>query len=282
MSKLGFVLLTHTKPHQIRRLVERLGVLFDDPPVVCHHDFSKCELDVRQFPGNVRFVRPHHITRWGNFSLVEATFAGIRELYRSSDTPEWFALLSGADYPVASRKAVLDELNQAGMDAFLHHELIDLARVEREWHRVCLNRYLRRRFLPGRRMPLSPRFSRFFLPFSERLRCYAGSQWFTANHRCAERILVAHGGGCKRLTAHYRLVPVPDESYLHCILCNDPSLRVRNDNNRYADWSGGGSHPKTLGVPDLPRILDSGCHFARKFDLDQDSAVLDSLDRLVH
>jgi hypothetical protein len=50
---------------------------------------------------------------------------------------------------------------------------------------------------------------------------------------------------------------------------------------RFIDWSLGGHHPKTLGMEDVPRILESGAHFARKFDMAQDPDVLDAIDAAV-
>jgi hypothetical protein len=288
---LGFVLLTHTKPRQALRLVRRLLTLFGDPAVVCHHDFSKCAFDPQDFPACVRFVRPHHVTTWGNFSLVEAVVSALRLLYGEAEPPEWFTLLSGADYPTAPASTVMRDLMESRADAFMHHELIDADHVQREWHATCLQRYRRKRLqvtcptrrgmLAQRTVTIPPRLSRYLLPFTRDFRCFAGSQWFTANHRCAERILRSHAGANRRLLAHYRVVPIPDESYFQCILCNDPSLRVCNDNKRYTEWSPGAAHPRTLGSEDRPKIMGSGCHFARKFDPDHDSAVLDSLDRLL-
>ena len=60
---LGFVILTHDNPPQILRLINRLVSMFDNPPIVCHHDFSKCDLDTNLFPPNVSFVLPHFVRR---------------------------------------------------------------------------------------------------------------------------------------------------------------------------------------------------------------------------
>ena len=51
------------------------------------------------------------------------------------------------------------------------------------------------------------------------------------------------------------------------------------------DWSQsaggplGGSHPKVLGVDDLPAIISSKAHFARKFA--PDALVLDAIDKML-
>jgi hypothetical protein len=40
-AAIGFIILSHDKPAQLLRLVRRLMKLYGDPPIVCHHDFSK-------------------------------------------------------------------------------------------------------------------------------------------------------------------------------------------------------------------------------------------------
>jgi hypothetical protein len=53
---------------------------------------------------------------------------------------------------------------------------------------------------------------------------------------------------------------------------------VIDDHLRHIDWGRDSSHPKTLGVPDLERLVTSAKLFARKFDASVDSAILDLLD----
>jgi hypothetical protein len=78
---------------------------------------------------------------------------------------------------------------------------------------------------------------------------------------------------------------------VHCILANapgltasggQPGLTARRQHLRYIDWQHADSvHPATLGIADLPVMTASPAHFARKFDIDHDSAVLDALDRSI-
>jgi hypothetical protein len=72
---------------------------------------------------------------------------------------------------------------------------------------------------------------------------------------------------------------VPEECYYHSILANEPEIKITRATKRYAEWLGGGSHPQNLGMSDLPALLSSGAHFARKFV--EGSPVLDELDRLL-
>ena len=44
-ATIGFVIVSYDKPAQLLRLVRRLMKLYNNPPIVCHHDFSQCSLE---------------------------------------------------------------------------------------------------------------------------------------------------------------------------------------------------------------------------------------------
>ena len=66
--------------------------------------------------------------------------------------------------------------------------------------------------------------------------------------------------------------------YLQTLLMNSKEMRINDRNYRYTDWSASTMHPKTLGMDDLPALLESPCHFARKFSAER-SQVMDVIDR---
>jgi hypothetical protein len=305
-TTIGFVIVSHNKPAQLLRLVRRLMKLYDNPPIVCHHDFSQCSLDGFDFPREVTFVRPHIETNWAGMSLCRAYFAALRLLYQRADNPDWFVLMSGVDYPVRPAKTVLGQLALGGFDAYMDHRLVEYPWtpdpcVEYEphafrsagWVPVAYDRYVAvRLWLPWyswtRKKPVklplgiirSKSLVAPFNPFSETLKCYGGSGWFTGNRTAAERLL-AQNAQNRTLFAYYSKKFISDESLPHTILCNQLDLKISHDSYRYIDWSLGGHHPKTLGVEDIPRILESEASFARKFDLAKGAEVFDAIDAAV-
>jgi hypothetical protein len=44
------------------------------------------------------------------------------------------------------------------------------------------------------------------------------------------------------------------------------------------EWPAGRSHPRLLTLADLPALQGTEAPFARKFDADEDGAVLDALE----
>jgi hypothetical protein len=260
---IGFVLLTHHKPHMIRRLIDKLNAMFDHPPIACHHDFSKSDLPLKTLPANVSLVAPHVEISWGEFGEVEGTARALRLLYENPASPDWFVLLSGTDYPIKPAQHILQDFKLSSFDAYIHCELIQAGAFKHPWQELCYQRYYRK----------DPNF------FSSEFKCYAGHQWFCANRRAAEYLVEFHATKTA-LAEHYRDVVHASESYFQCVLANAPHLKLNNETWRYIDWSAGGPHPKTLGILDLPKLLASHAHFARKFDADTDASILDELDAL--
>ena len=240
-------------------------------------------------PACVRFVQPHLNTKWSHFSLVEATLAALRLLYQTDDMPDWFVLLSGADYPIKPAEKILAELQTVRSDALIRYRLIEPTAQRNSWERNCLHRYCCKTWRVSSKWQISAKeqlrqlpwwLSGPWLPFSQNFRCYAGSHFFTANASAAEYLL-ANSPQQRQLARHYAEMFCPEESYFQCLLCNAPHLTVVNDNYRYIDWSIDGPHPKTLTSEDLPRLLASKAHFARKFDIERDQKVLDQIDEVI-
>lgn len=332
MSKqIGFVILSHNNPAQLLRLVRCLQRIYDGPSIAIHHDFGQSSLSQDDFPPGVQFVRPHVKTRWGKFSLVVAALRALELLYRSA-TPDWFVLLSAADYPTMPAARVLEDLTSCGVDALLdYREVPKLSDARHKIvYRLSISKYsvslvsssfdppypipenpaLRHLVLP-RNLDLAwrryialkvwcpvirsgPRIGRYTLylpfddwraPFTHDFRCFYGDQWFTANHKVAQ-ILLNPTEIHLRLRRHLRSRnDISDECYYQTILGNEVGLRVSHATRRFVDWSEsaggpqGGAHPRVLGSDDLPAIISSKAHFARKFA--PESPVLDALDKML-
>jgi hypothetical protein len=270
--------------------------MFNYPLIVCHHDFSKCDLSVDSLPKNVLLVRPHINTQWASFTVVEATVQALQLMYEVPEPPDWFVILSGADYPIKSARQILDDLGSNLYDAYIQYEPItyetykddlkpNMLWLKNSYQRYCTKSFsfdLSKKYFAQLNIEIClehPLLTKPFLPFSKKLACFSGSQWFCANKKTAKYIIDFHS---KRnaLTFYYSKLKHPDESYFQTVLANASHLKLQNNRRRYIDWSSGGPHPKTLLMEDLPNLLASSAHFARKFDIDIDSNILDELDKI--
>ena len=302
LPTIGFVILSHVDDGALHRLVATLNMLYDDPPIACHHDFSQAALDTDVFPGNVHFVRPSFRTGWGTFPVVEAGLAALSLLYEKAD-PDWFFHLSAADYPVMPAARVRQELRRSGVDAYVDARA--LAGHEGEARRIGQdnpklthfdlpsNVRLKWLFYFGRQLwiPIIRRKPRWRIgrhtfrpalearhPFRDGFACFYGDHWYTANRRAA-RLLLNPTSDHLRLQRHLCMRPQADECYYQTVLCNAAELAVDRDNRRFAEWNGGGAHPVVLTDAQLEEARLSGAHFARKFKAD--SPVLERLDALL-
>lgn len=302
---IGFVILSHREPAQVLRLVRTLNRLYGDPPIACHHDFSQSPLDPSAFPPNVRFVQPSVRTGWAKWSVVRAMLAALRLLYDHAD-PDWFVLLSGADYPIKPAAALRADLAALGADALIDFrpsgdtpeevaarygprnpelgQFESPGNLRLKWrHFEAAALWLPRlRFNDaGRRVRLGRQtlhlpFATPFAPYRRDFRNFFGDHWFIANRRVAH-LLLNPTPRHLRLQRYLSMRAVPEEGYYQTVICNEPGLRLVRDNHRYARWNGGGAHPQTLGEEDLPALAATNAHFARKFAAG--APVLDRIDR---
>ncbi len=300
MPPIGFVLQTHTDERAIHRLIHRLNHLYHRPPIAWHHDHDKLDLRSHVDPfvattTNVLPVSPHVVTARGNFSIVDATLAGLRTLLTQISPPDFITLISGACWPIMSGDRVVENLRSSSCDGFMTFEKIEYGHSPRPWHDECIRRYVKkslgwpikpwlslraRRIIRREKLATWPPDELPHLPFSREFSCYAGSQWWTISRRAAERVL-AFCQSDHPLLAHYRTVRFPDESFFQCVLVNDTSLSIHNDYKRYIRWVDGAASPCTLDDSDLDPILSSSAHFARKIGPASESLIT-RLDAIIN
>ncbi len=302
--KIGFAILSHNEPGQVLRLVKTLNAMFGEPTIVCHHDFNQSPLDERLFPKNVEFAHPHISTRWGHVSLPLGAFKAL-SLLPKYEHLDWFVLLSGCDYPVRSADEIESGLSNPDWDAYLDHREIQFGILppgqtatdggfdRPSWIPLAYDRYCAVRLWwprPSKKLLFSGSFpirkSHFFirnprlLKFLQRdrpARIFGGDFWFQLNRKALTRIMSDPATG--RIERYYTTRLNTAESFFQTALCNQPDLRICKSHKRYADWTRGGPHPKWLEAEDVPKILESGAYFARKFR--PKSTALDYLDKNV-
>jgi hypothetical protein len=194
------------------------------------------------------------------------------------------------------------ELRQSAFDLYMDYQLVErspnpqhdnpksrLAAPKPNWRRNAYDRYVAKTIMfppfinEESRRPILIR-SEFllqpFLPYTPGWRCYAGDHWFTGNRKVAT-ILLSETPNIRKTMKHLSHRFAADESFYQTVLANQPGIRICEDNKRYAHWAGQDSHPKLLEIDDLSAILESRCHFARKFSAERPSQILESLNRVI-
>ena len=296
-TSIGFVLVTHQNSAQIAFLCRRLCTIFPNVSIALHHDFGQSELDVSTLPEQVLVVKDWAPTVWGKYSLVGAYLKALRLLHRDI-SPDWTISISGSDYPIKSARQIMADLAGASADAFFDYRDISedvgsstpapgrgAAFHTKQWLISAREKYVGFDVLPYRirkhvGLPNKTYYvrngltTRFFTPFHDGFRPYAGDAWHTINRRAAGALL-RQDKQTRMLQKFYSRRAIPDESYYHTVLLNESALKVVNDNRRYSIWLKGAPSPRWLTNPDVDDMVCSNAHFARKFpfDLDLYSAV---------
>jgi hypothetical protein len=297
-----YVIMSHTNPEGIARLVSTIVGQSPASRVLIHHDAASGPFPrhlLADFP-NVELVTDPVKVHWGTFTQVQAVLRSLGQLQASGLAYDWVTLISGQDYPARSIIEFEQMLANSNADAFITYERVtaehrhltdryrfNYARVlpgplprivrARQLYDVVLNR-----FQPLVRLQTGPRGtfvglrthrSVIDLPIA----LYKGWQWWALGSRAVDAVFrsVEHQ---PELLARYARTLIPDESFFQTAVVNTPGLVIRNESLHFADWRPGNPSPMQLTLRDLPAIRASGQWFARKIDAAEDDGLRDALD----
>jgi hypothetical protein len=287
--RIGIALLTHDRPEAARRLIATLNALLDHPPIAWHHDFAKTSIDRDPPSPNVHFIDRPAVTGWATWGIVEATCLAVQKLYQVDD-PDWFYILSGSCYPIRTKQQMIDDIQRSAADVWIRHKLVTPEFEADPWVKQNQKHYCERTLLcPWINRKFRPILKQFkfswpatgwpLFPYRTDMPCRGGDHWHAGNRRVGQ----AYGQYILKpaLVKHYRKRHLPEESIFHTVFASRPELKVENRCPTYTHWTPGEWHPKTLGMSDLPKMLASPSHFARKFHEQTDAHVLDELDKVI-
>ena len=120
MLKVVYLILTHTNPEQILRLVKSLSSGNSASRIVIHHSYSFSYLapDAFEHFNNVHLVTNTVHVRWGDFSLTLAILRSI-EWIKNNLEFDWLVLISGQDYPIQPPSQIEKFLETTNYDGFI-------------------------------------------------------------------------------------------------------------------------------------------------------------------
>jgi hypothetical protein len=274
--QLAHLILCHANPGQVGRLIKSLA--HRNAHIYIHVD-KKADitpfLQLAEHSG-VYFIEKREKVYWGGYSMVQATINGFQQILSSGIKYDYINLLSGQDYPLKSAAEIQGFLAANPGKAFMNSLSSD--RVAQEMANRVKQYYFAELSFKGKYT--AERIVKTLFPrrFPQGFEIVCQSQWFTMPSACATYIVdfLKNNSGIKR---SFRHMWAPDEIALQSILHNSP---FRNNivcsALRYEDWSEGKPSPKLLTMADAEKLTASGKYFARKFDNNTDSRILDYLD----
>lgn len=295
--KLGIVILAYHRPEQLAILVEALR----HPQVAVYlHIDSGAEITpfraalAATGSGDVDWL-PRHRSGWATVGIVDAELEGIARAV--ADACSYVLVISGEDFPLRPIGEIVAFTEANRERSFLEtYELpygawpLD-GRQRTDFYtctiagsrytcvplgedtsamspaRRALNWALRLRFMfkPKRRFP-------------SYVRPFGGQQWLNLSRDAAVHVLefVARHPDYRSYHVH---TACPDEMFVQSILLGTgfaDDHEVVDDDLRFLRWVGG-DHPKTLGIKDLPAMLEGCDLFARKIVADADPQLFGKL-----
>jgi hypothetical protein len=309
-TKFAYLLLTHSQPHQVEELGDRLLQLSPGAEIVVHHDSSAPETPWGGVPRpQVHFVDRGRVL-WGDWSMIEASLRLLRFSLENLDS-DWFVLLSGNHRPTTDLRSWEVEVAQEPFDAYLPAERLSgqlrfgrahsdsnlyLTRSRHRWVTLPRPRSAGLQRGIGGLMKLSQWVQPLVaLEFVHRrdawvigtrrstrsldgLTFYRGSQWLALNRPAALAAIDIEA----RLTNWFKRSWIPDETYFQTVL-RGAGLRVSDKPTTFVLETP--AQPTTgwmqLTLDDLSAVWKSGAPFARKIDISTRPEVAEAIDEVV-
>lgn len=299
----NYLILAHKNPLQLGRMIERLD---DGASKFFIHLDAKTPIEPFTTcleGGHIRFIEPRERCVWGDFSIVRAT---IHLMEAASKEQGVFILMSGQDYPIQS---------QGYINAFLESnkgfDFIEIEPLEEKWkpkmvkdklehyhilhseERGDSNCYAPFRhcsvfqklrtlthLLKGR---LSMKNFKLLCSLPKRVapfeRQYAGSQFWAFSERTFYAVLHYIREHKAALEGYYKYTSSPDEIYFHSVLMDlvakDSTIKLK-EQITYVNYF---RKNNVFITEDFDKLTSAkGKLFARKFDTEVDTEILDKLD----
>jgi len=291
----AYLLLAHKNLHQVKRLVRRL-LLSGDGVVIHFNARTKIPGDFLSGfnpdeQARIYLAERRWITEWGSFETVTATLYLLQAALKRFPSAGHFLLVSGQDYPLKDPQAINAFFDRNDCTIMQHMPLL-----QDGWQYGALKRINRfywardRKSLAGfffRTIPFPPR--RFPIPVDK---IHVGSAWWAMKRDSAARILKFVEEKPEILRA-FRWTYIPDEMFFSTVLVG--FLGETNLRNGRVHFIEGFALPRDylrlkilnrngiriFGVSDFEKLRASPALFARKFDMNLDSKILDLLDETV-
>jgi hypothetical protein len=301
--KVCYFIQSHQNPEQICRLVQVIKKSSPNSQVLINHDFSSSHLDLTSTSkfSEIDIIKRKKAAGRGNSSILKIYLNAINWLFNHNSEFDWLICLSGQDYPTQPISEIEHYLSLTEYDGFIRY--CDLFSEESVWNKKNRKRYfaqyihlpessnwLLKKFSSRikRATPILVDYKRSLIGmetknhfFNNNFRCYRGWYWNTLSKKCV-KFLRDYLRETPELLRYYTRTIAPEESIIQSVLINSKRFNFCNDDKRYYDYPPElEGYARVLTVADYSKITNGEFHFARKFDSEQDSKILDMLDTKV-
>jgi hypothetical protein len=270
---IAYFILVHRFPEQFKRLFKAL--YHPENHYLIHLD-KKASIEIyddikdflTDFPST--YILESENVVWGGYSMVQAELNGMNYLLKLNLVWDFFINLSGQDYPLKSQKIIREYLTKNKGNNFL--KIADQLAVRPE----TMNR-IENHFTESADGFSAKTYKRAYL---KDVVPYIGGQWMILTRQCCE--FICNSGEAKKFEDYYKNTLIADESFFQTVLMNTSFDGVIiNDDKRAIIWIPDGDiklRPKTFTDDDVKFLLEGNNLFARKFDDNIDSNIIDNME----
>ncbi len=270
---IAYFLLVHRYPEQFKRLFS--AIYAPGNQYVVHIDKSSgagLARDISAFlaPYQGAEILESKDALWGGYSLVDAELRGMARLLEMGSRWTHYINLSGQDFPLKSQDYIRQFFAANPGKQFIR------ALDQRKERPDTMNR-VSHLFIEENGKITATGVARGYLPGDTP---FIGTQWKAVTRNFCE--FVCHDPRAERFKAFYRHSFIADEAFFQTVIMNsgDQGI-VMNDDLRMIDWVPDGDiklRPRNYDVRDLGELKRSTDLFARKFDAENDSEILELLE----
>jgi len=278
--KIAYIISAYKLPDNLIRMVDRLnnyGANF-----AIHVDkstsdevFEKMKTGLKKY-SNVIFLRRHK-SPYRSFGHVRTTIEGLHYFERENISYDYLFLLTGQDYPIKKNSEINLFLNKNYGKSFMEY----FAMPTKNWQNGGMDRinyyYLHSKNgfkkIPRTKVPWVIKNE-----IPNNVKPWGGSGYFTIFKKHAKYVLDFINSN-PAFVSFFKHMDIPDEMFFQTILMNSKyKNEIINDDLRYIDWSNPNECPAILRQNDFEKLKNTKDLIARKFDLEEDSKVLDKID----
>lgn len=290
MGKHAYLILAHKNFGQLRKLIELLDHPLND--IYIHVDAKAKDFNEDDFKNICRHSGLHFISKrfnvhWGGVSIMRSELE-LLKIATSKCNYDYYHLLSGMDLPIKSQDYIHNFFDLHKGKEFLNLWKLKPSTVTRYKYFTIFpegENYFPTRItnhiFKGIQMIMGFKINR-------KVNFHFGSQWFSITDELARYVIQSED----RLEKIFRHTSTCDEIFLPTLVCNshfrerlfDPTpvksqKEFNMSNMRLIDWTRGESirHPWTFREEDFPMLINSEYLWARKFDENVDSKIIDKI-----
>jgi len=274
----AFLILSHTEPELLDRLVARLS---QDFSVYLHID-SAASFRAQDFSWAPRVTSvPSRRTYWGSFDVTRAILDLLRTAREGNHSH--YVLISGQDLPLKSNADITSFFGAQNSTDFIRtvrmpYEGIGggMERLTRmHWHAFYRYRGARRFIYQGWELLMAVGYKTVLQEKVLAGEFYHGETWFALRCHTLDHVfsyLDTHPE-YQELFSGSRLA---EESFLQSIIRRlNPAGHDIEDTMTFMDWHSGPESPRVLDESDVPRLETTDKLFARKISSGKSRALID-------